>query len=53
MKQELYEKVTAYRIIMSVFKSMLKEQVITQDEYDKISILAAEQCGLKNSTIFR
>ena len=35
MTNELYDKVVAYRISMSVIKSMLKSNIITAQEYSE------------------
>ena len=46
MTKELYDKVVAYRISMSVIKSMLKSNIITAQEYSEIdTIIARENKG--------
>ncbi|MGN0477532.1 MAG: SHOCT domain-containing protein [Ruminococcus sp.] len=52
MTNELYEKVVAYRITMSVIKSMLKSNIITADEYSEIDTIIARENGLSSCTIF-
>lgn len=52
MTNELYDKVCAYRISMSVIKSMLKSNIITADEYSEIDTIIARENGLSSCTIF-
>ena len=52
MTKELYDKVVAYRISMSVIKSMLKSNIITDDEYSEIDTIIACENGLSSCTIF-
>ena len=52
MTKELYDKVVAYRISMSVIKSMLKSNIITADEYSEIDTIIARENGLSSCTIF-
>ncbi|MGN1456678.1 MAG: SHOCT domain-containing protein [Acutalibacteraceae bacterium] len=53
MNKELYDKVVAYRISMSVIKSMLKSNIITADEYAEIDTIIACKNGLTSFTVFR
>lgn len=52
MTKELYDKVCAYRISMSVIKSLLKSNIITADEYSEIDTIIAHENGLSSCTIF-
>lgn len=52
MTKELYDKVVAYRISMSVIKSMLKSNIITAEEYSEIDTIIARENGLSLCTIF-
>ena len=52
MTKEFYDKVVAYRISMSVIKSMLKSNIITDDEYSEIDTIIACENGLSSCTIF-
>ena len=52
MTKELYDKVVAYRISMSVIKSMLKSNIITAEEYSEIDTIIARENGLSSCTIF-
>ena len=52
MTKELYDKVVAYRISMSVIKSMLKSNIITTQEYSEIDTIIARENGLSSCTIF-
>lgn len=52
MTKELYDKVVAYRISMSVIKSMLKSNIITADEYSEIDTTITRENGLSSCTIF-
>ena len=52
VNKELTEKVVAYRTAMAVIAEMLKEGIITADDYGVIDTKMAEKYGLKSSTIF-
>ena len=52
MTKELYDKVVAYRVSMSVIKSMLKSNIITSQEYSEIDTIIACENGLSSCTIF-
>lgn len=52
MTKELYDKVVAYRISMSVIKNMLKSNIITSQEYSEIDTIIARENGLSLCTIF-
>lgn len=52
MTNELYDKVVAYKISMSVIKSMLKSNIINADEYSEIDTIIARENGLSSCTIF-
>lgn len=52
MTKELYDKVVAYRISMSVIKSMLKSNIITAHEYSEIDTIIARENGLSSCNIF-
>ena len=52
MTKELYDKVVAYRISMSVIKSMLKSNIITAQECSKIDTIIARENGLSSCNIF-
>ena len=53
MTKELYDKVVAYRISMSVIKSMLKSNIITAQDYSEIDTIIARENGLSSCSIFR
>ena len=52
MTKELYDKVVAYRVSMSVIKSMLKSNIITAQDYSEIDTIIARENGLSSCTIF-
>ena len=52
MTKQLYDKVVAYRISMSVIKSMLKSNIITAQEYSEIDTIIAREYGLSSCSIF-
>lgn len=52
MTKELYDKVVAYRISMSVIKNMLKSNIITAQDYSEIDTIIARENGLSSCTIF-
>ena len=52
MTKELYDKVVAYRISMSVIKSMLKSNIITAEDYSEIDTIIARENSLSSCSIF-
>ena len=52
MTKELYDKVVAYRISMSVIKSMLKSNTITAQGYSGIDTIIVRKNGLSSCNIF-
>ena len=52
MTKELYDKVVAYRLSMSVIKNMLKSNIITSQEYSEIDTIIARENGLSSCNIF-
>lgn len=52
MTKELYDKVVAYRVSMSVIKSMLKSNIITAQEYSEIDTIISRENGLSSCSIF-
>ena len=52
MTKELYDKVVAYRISMSVIKSMLKSNIITAQDYSEIDTIISHENGLSSCSIF-
>ena len=52
MTKELYDKVVAYRVSMSVIKSMLKSNIITAQDYSEIDTIIARENGLSSCSIF-
>jgi hypothetical protein len=53
MTKELRDRITAFRTAMSVVKSMLKNGVISPEDYVGIETILARKYGLNSSTIFR
>jgi hypothetical protein len=52
MDKGLREKVTGYRIAMSLVKEMLSRGLVREDEYAVICTILAARFGLGTSTIF-
>lgn len=50
---EYQKKIAAYRMVMSLVKSMLVEGIITAKEYAIIDTMMTEKYGLSSCTIFR
>lgn len=46
MTKELYDKVVAYRLSMSVIKNMLKSNIITAQDYSEIDTIIARENGM-------
>ena len=53
MSPELFDKLARYRATMAAIELMLKEGLITQDEYDQIDRMFAQKYGFELSTIYR
>lgn len=53
MSPELFDKLARYRATMAAIELMLKEGLITQDEYDQIDRIFAPHFGLDLSSIYR
>ncbi len=50
---EYMKRVEAYRVAMSIAKSMLVRGIISEQEYEKIDGIMAKKHGLSLSSIFR
>ena len=50
---EYKERVAAYRLAMSIAKTMLQRGIISDKEYGVIDRLMAEKYGISSSSIFR
>ena len=50
---EYKERVAAYRLAMSIAKTMLQRGIISDKEYGVIDRLMAEKYGISLSSIFR
>ena len=52
MNEELRDRIIAYRITMSIVKTLLEEGTISAEEYGKIDTIMTNKYGLNSSTIF-
>lgn len=50
---EYLKKVEAYRVAMSIAKSMLVRGIISEQEYEKIDAIMTEKHGLSLYSIYR
>lgn len=50
---EYERKIIAYRMAVSLAKSMLKRGIITAEEYAEIDTIMAKKYGVSSCTIFR
>lgn len=50
---EYERKIISYRMVMSMVKSMLKQSIITAEEYAEIDTIMAKKYGVSSCTIFR
>ena len=50
---ELYQRLTAYQTAMSLAKNMLRQGIISEDDYRKIDTIIAEKHGVSSCSIFR
>ena len=52
MSPEYRKKVIAYRITMCVFKGLVLDGTITEEDYRKIDTIMTKKYGLYSSTLF-
>ena len=50
---EYERKIIAYRMAVSLAKSVLKQGIITAEEYAEIDTIMAKKYGVSSCTIFR
>ena len=50
---DLYQQVTAYQAAMSLARDMLRQGIITRDDYEKIDSIIAKKHGVSSSSLFR
>ena len=53
MSPELFDRLAKYRATMAAIEQMLKQGLITVDEYDQIDRMFAQKYGFDLSTIYR
>lgn len=53
MSEDMFRRISAYRAAMSVARSMLRQGVITQEDYRKIDTIMAQKHGVSLDSIFR
>lgn len=53
MKDEYYKNVCAYTQAMAMAKSMLKQRIISAEDYCKIDKIIAGKYGLASCSIYR
>lgn len=50
---DYYKRVCAYSLSMRMAKSMLKEGIISEEDYVKIDKIIADKYGINSCSIFR
>ncbi len=50
---ELYQRLTAYQTAMSLARNMLRQSIISEDDYRKIEPIIAKKHGVSSCSIFR
>ena len=50
---ELYQRLTAYQTAMSLARNMLRQGIISEDDYCKIDTIIAKKYGISSGSIFR
>ena len=50
---ELYQRLTAYQTAMSLARNMLRQDIISEDDYRKIDTIIAQKHGISSCSIFR
>lgn len=53
MDQDLQKRVIAYRTTMAMVKGMLRDGIITEEEYGDIDTIIANKYGLSSCSIYR
>lgn len=53
MENELFERVAKYNCVMSMVRLMLKDGIISDEEYTKIDRIVASDYSLDLSVIYR
>lgn len=50
---ELYQRLTAYQTTMCLARNMLRQGIISEDDYRKIDTIIAKKYGVSSCSIFR
>lgn len=50
---ELYQRLTAYQTTMCLARNMLRQGIISEDDYRKIDTIIAKKHGVFSCSIFR
>ena len=50
---ELYQRLTAYQTAMSLARNMLRQGIISEDDYRKIDTIIAKNYRVSSCSIFR
>ena len=50
---ELYQRLTAYQTAMSLARNMLRQGIISEDDYRKIDTIIAKKNEVSSYSIFR
>lgn len=50
---ELYQRLTDYQTAMSLARAMLRQGIISEDDYRKIDTIIAKKHGISSCSIFR
>ena len=50
---DLHERLTAYQTAMSLARNMLRQGIISEDDYRKIYTIIAKKHGVSSCSIFR
>lgn len=53
MDKKLYDAIILYKTTMTTVKTMLKQGLISSDDYTIIDTIIAEKYGLNSSVIYR
>ena len=50
---ELYQRLTAYQTAMRLARNMLRQDIISEDDYREIDTIIAKKYGVSSCSIFR
>lgn len=53
MKEKLFDRIVMYKATMNLVRSMVKEGLVSEEEYSEIDRIFASKYGLELSVLYR